>query len=161
VACDQPVGECKVVADPLRLLRRRLSVYEQACLEAVGGVVSHALEATCRTMEPGATEREVAAQVSHRLLHRGVQVVSVSVAADGRARPYRRHGFTSTAVERHALLTATGRKYGLCATVSRAVSFGDAGEELRKEQNTVCKVSATYLASTWPDAVPREILLAG
>ena len=26
---------------------------------------------------------------------------------------------------------------------------------------TVCKVNATYLASTWPDAVPREILLAG
>src|SRR5205823_974155 len=56
--------------------------------------------------------------------------------------------------------TATGRKYGLCATASRAVSFGEPAEELHKEHNTACKVSATYLASTWPDAVPREILLA-
>ena len=24
-----------------------------------------------------------------------------------------------------------------------------------------CRVSASYLASTWPDAVPREILQAG
>ncbi|HKB37319.1 MAG TPA: M24 family metallopeptidase [Gemmataceae bacterium] len=161
VACDQPLGECKVVGEELRLLRRRLTVYEQACLEAVGGLVSHALEATCRTMQPGITERELAAQVSHRLMHRGVQVVSVSVAAEGRSQTYRRHGFTSMAVERYALLTATGRKYGVCATASRAVSFGDPGEEFRKDHNTVCKVSATYLASTWPDAVPREILLAG
>src|SRR5262245_48980322 len=64
VACDQPLGECKVVGEELRLLRRRLTVYEQACLEAVGGLVSHALEATCRTMQPGITERELAAQVS-------------------------------------------------------------------------------------------------
>src|SRR5262249_28616788 len=115
----------------------------------------------CRTMPPGLSEREVAAQLSHRLLHRGVQVVQVSVAADGRARPYRQHGFTASLVDRYALLTATGLKYGLCATASRAVSFGEPDEHLRKEHNTVCKVSATSLASTWPDAVPREILLAG
>jgi Xaa-Pro aminopeptidase len=161
VACDQVVGECKNVADRLRLLRRKLTVYEQACLEAVGAVVSHALEATCRTMQPGETEREIAAQISHRLMHRGVQVVSVSVAAEGRAREYRRHGYTAMPVERYALLTATGRKYGLCATASRAVSFGELDSEFHKEHNTVCKVGAAYLASTWPDAVPREILLAG
>ncbi len=161
VACDVPLGECRVVGDPLRRLRRRLTDYEQACLGAVGVVVSHALEATCRTMEPGLSEREIAAQVTHRLVHRGVQAVQVGVAADERARAYRRHGFTSAPVRRYALLSATGRKYGLCATATRAVSFGEPGPEFVKEQNTVCKVSATYLASTWPDAVPREILLAG
>ena len=34
-------------------------------------------------------------------------------------------------------------------------------EEFQKEHNAVCRVSASYLASTWPDAVPREILTAG
>ncbi len=33
--------------------------------------------------------------------------------------------------------------------------------EFQKEHNAVCRVSASYLASTWPDAVPREILTAG
>ena len=161
VACDVPLGECKVVGDRLRLLRRRLSAYEQACLDAVGALAAHALEATCRTMEPGLSEREIAAQVSHRLLHRGAAVVQVGVAADGRARTYRQFGFTSTALRRHAVLTATARKYGLCATASRSVCFGEIDADMRKEHNTVCKVGATYLASTWPDAVPREILLAG
>ena len=161
VACDQPLGDCTVVSDALRRLRRRLTAYEQACLKAVGNLVSHALEATCRTMPLGLSEREIAAQVSHRLLHRGVQVVQVSAAVDGRSRIYRHHGFTSSLMEHWGVVTATGRKYGLCATASRSVCFGDINAELRNEQNAVSKVSATYLASTWPDAVPREILLAG
>ena len=33
--------------------------------------------------------------------------------------------------------------------------------EFQKEQNAICRVSASFLASTWPDAVPREILTAG
>jgi hypothetical protein len=41
------------------------------------------------------------------------------------------------------------------------VSFGEAPDELKREVNAVCRVSASYLASTWPDAVPREVLLAG
>jgi hypothetical protein len=31
---------------------------------------------------------------------------------------------------------------------------------LRNEHNAVCRVGASFLASTWPDAVPREILAA-
>jgi hypothetical protein len=34
-------------------------------------------------------------------------------------------------------------------------------EDLRNEQNAVVRVSAAYLASTWADALPREILLGG
>jgi hypothetical protein len=138
-----------------------MSGYEQACLDVVGTLTSHAVEATCRTITPGTSERELAAQVSHRMIHRGVQVVQVGVAADGRSQTYRRHGFTGTEVKKYAVVTATGRKYGLTVTLSRTVSFGDPPPELRNAHNAACKVSATYLASTWPDAVPREILLAG
>ena len=161
VASDQPLGECVLVADRLRQLRRKLTPYEQACLEAVGATVSHALEATCRTMQPGLSERELAAQVGHRLLHRGVVPIQIGVAVNGRSRAYRQHGFTSTVLERCAVVSATGRKYGLCATASRTVCFGEPDKDMRNEHNGVCKVSATYLASTWPEAVPREILLSG
>jgi hypothetical protein len=161
VACDQPLGECVVVADRLRQLRRKLTLYEQACLEALGGIVAHALEATCRTLQPGISEREIAAQVGHRLLHRGVVPVQLGVAVDGRSRNYRQHGFTATLLQHSAVVTATGRKYGLCATASRSLCFGELDKDYRNEHNSVCKVSATYLASTWSDAVPREILLAG
>ncbi len=160
LASDQPYGEARVVDDRLRAMRRLLTAYEQACYRALGQVVSHALEATCRTMEAKSTEREVAGQVSHRLMHRGVHAVMVGVAADGRSRLYRQFGFTGTPIQKYAVLVATGRKYGLHATASRAVSIGTPEAAFRKEHDAICRVGATYLASTWPDAVPRQVLQA-
>ncbi len=94
LVCDQPFGDAKVATDRLRRLRRQLSVYEQACLRALGHILSHALEATCRTMEPNQTEREVAGQISHRLMHRGVLPLHIGVAAGDRSKRYRNYGFT-------------------------------------------------------------------
>ncbi len=164
VACDRPTGvpgEYHLVDDTLRKYRRSLTPYEQACLLALGQLLAHALEAACRTLSIHDTEREVAGQLCHRLMHRGVHPVHVSVAADGRSRLYRRLGFTATAIEKYAVVSATARKYGLHASASRTVCFGELPDELKQEQNAVCRVSASYLASTWPDAVPREVLLAG
>ena len=161
VASDLPLGDCRVVADEVRGLRRSLTVYEQACLLTLGQALTHALEATCRNVAVNDTEREIAGQVGHRLMHRGLLPVHIGVSADGRSRLYRDFGYTSTPIRQYAVLTATARKYGLCASASRSVSFGGIDAEFQKEHNAVCRVSASFLASTWPDAVPREILTAG
>jgi Xaa-Pro aminopeptidase len=161
VACDRQVNGVVNVGEPMRRLRRRLTVYEQACQLALGQTVAHALEATCRTVSPGETEREIAGHLSHRLIHRGVLPLHVGVAVDGRSRLYRRFGFTSSTLEQYAVLTVTARKYGMYVTASRSLCFGELPPEFRQDHNAVCRVSASYLASTWPDAVPREILLAG
>ncbi|HEV3115725.1 MAG TPA: M24 family metallopeptidase, partial [Gemmataceae bacterium] len=161
IASDRPLNDQKLVREELRGLRRVLTPYEQACMQVLGPLVSHALEATCRTMSPEIIEREVAAQLSHRLLHRGAQPVCVEVAADGRSRRYRQCGFTSLPVRRYCVMTLTARKYGLYATSSRAVCFGEPDPIFKKEHDAACKVSATYIASTWPDALPRQIFTAG
>lgn len=165
VICDQPPpgveGDLLDLSARLAKMRRNLSPYEQACLLALGANVSHALEATARTMRQNETEREVAGQLGHRLMHRGLHPVHVGVASDSRSRLYRRFGFTSTPVERYAVLVATARKYGLHVTASRTVCFGEVPEDLAKEHAAVVRVSASYLASTYPDALPREVLSAG
>jgi Xaa-Pro aminopeptidase len=165
VLCDRPPegidGDFQTVGEELRKARRVLTLYEQACLLALGQTVAHALEATCRSLGRNETEREVAGQLGHRLMHRGVVPVHIGVAADGRSRLYRRFGFTPTAIEHYAVLTATGRKYGLHATASRTVCFEGVPEELKPELSAVVRVSASYLASTWPDALPGEMLTAG
>jgi len=161
VACDQPLLSCKVVAEPLQRRRRLMSEYERACYRALGQIVSHALEATGRTLSAGDTEREIAGQLSHRLLHRGVLPVAVSVSADGRSRRYRQGGFTAAPVASFCVLTVVGRKYGLTAMASRAVTLGQADAVFRKEHDAACRVSATYIASSWPDAMPKQILATG
>jgi Xaa-Pro dipeptidase len=160
-ASDQPLYNCKVLAPQIRQMRRKLTHYEQACYRALGQIISHALEACCRTVTPGETEREVAGQLSHRLLHRGAQPVLINVAADQRLRLYRHCGFTAAPMRASAVLSVTARKYGLCATASRTVCFGQPDAQTRKDHDAACKVSATYVASSWPDAVPKQILATG
>jgi hypothetical protein len=161
VACDRALPDTVLVQDELSWMRRTLTVYEQVCFQVLGQYLVHSLEATCRSIAVNDTEREAAGQISHRLAHRGVQALHIGVAADGRSRLYRNPGFTSVPITRYALMTATARKYGLVATASRAVYFGTPEEELHKEQIAVCRVSASYLASTWPEALPRQIITAG
>jgi len=164
VACDAPAdgpADLLDVGPEVRLLRRGLTIYEQASLLAVGAALSHALEATCRTLPKGQSEREAAGQIAHRMMHRGVLPVHIGVAADGRSRLYRRHGFTGAAIDKVAVMSATGRKYGLHVTATRMVCFGEPPDDLKQEMNAVCRVSAAYVAATWPDSVPREVLMAG
>jgi Xaa-Pro aminopeptidase len=161
IAADRPLNGCKFVGDRLQRMRRALTPYEEACFRALGLVVTHALEATCRTMTRGEIERETAGQIAHRLYHRGAVPLAIGVAADGRSRFYRQFGFTSMPVNTYAVLTLTARKYGLCATASRTVCFGEPDAALKKEHDAACKISATYIASSWPDAVPRQILNTG
>jgi Xaa-Pro dipeptidase len=157
VAFDLTLTASPSFAEPLRSLRRTISNYELACYRALGLIVSHALEATCRTMKAGESEREVAGQISHRLIHRGCQPVHIGVSADGRSRVYRQFGFTSTPIHNYGVLIATARKYGLCATASRSVIFNAGEPVFRKEHDVACRACALYIASSWPESMPREI----
>lgn len=161
VACDQPLGSCKVVTDQLRKLRCSMTDYERACFQALGQIVSHALEATGRTLLKGEPEREVAGQLSHRLLHRGAIPVMIGVAGDGRSRYYRQPTYTSHPIKESCVLTVVAKKFGICAQASRSITFGQPNANFRRDHDAACKVSATYLASSWPDSVPRQILQSG
>lgn len=161
LACDVPLGDCKVVGDRLRWERRGLTLCELAVYRELGLVVAHALEATCRTLSPGQTEQEIAGQLAHRSLHRGAEPISVMVMGDGRARRYRRSVPTSAPVSKSCVLALTARLSGLCATGSRSICFGPIDAVTAKEHDAACKVTAHYFASSWPDAVPEQLLQAG
>jgi Xaa-Pro dipeptidase len=161
IACDEALGACKTVGNQMRDLRCHLTSYEQACYRALGQIVSHALEACCRTINPGDTEREAAGQLAHRLMHRGAHPLEVNVAVEDRLKNYRHFGYTSSVVRTYCVLNVTARKYGLHATASRSVCFGQPDATVRRDHDNACKVSATYVASSWPDAVPKQILTTG
>ncbi len=156
-----PFEGCKNVARELQMPRRDLTDYQIACYRMLGQTLSHAIEATGRTLSAGETEREIAGQISHRLLHRGVHPLLISVTGDGRGRSYRQSAFTSAPVTRTCVMTVAARKYGLCARASRVISFGQPDANFRRDHDCACKISATYIAGSWPDSVPRQILLTG
>jgi Xaa-Pro aminopeptidase len=162
LACDRVLNGVKPVGENLRQHRRALTAYEQVGYRVLGQIAVHALEATGRGMTlDDLSEQEVAGQISHRLWHRGVETLAVSVQADGRSEIYRQAGSSPVRIHRSCVLTLTARKFGLCLTVSRALSFGPPDERFTQEQDAACKISATYIATTWPDALPRQILATG
>src|SRR5262249_25249033 len=63
VACDRPFQDFKLVTEQLRQRRRALSLYERACFRSLGQLVAHALEATCRSLNQGESERDAAGQL--------------------------------------------------------------------------------------------------
>ncbi|MGF1580582.1 MAG: M24 family metallopeptidase [Gemmataceae bacterium] len=158
VACDQTFGELENIGSQICQMRQNLALYEEACYRALGKILGHALEATCRTLQRGDTEREIAGQLSHRLIHRGVLPLVLTALVDGRSSMYRQGGFTPTPVNSYCVLLAAAQKYGLCAMASRTVAFGEIPEHLKREHTAACRVLATYVASTWPAAVPKQIL---
>src|SRR5208283_183819 len=126
LASDRAWPDCKPAGDTLRRWRRFITDYELVSYRKLGQLVAHALEATCRAVTPKESEQEIAGHLSHRLIHRGAEVVSLEVAADGRGARYRRPNYTAAPVTRQCVLTATARQNGLYATASRSIHFGAA-----------------------------------
>lgn len=161
LASDRPLPDCKPVGDPLRRLRRAITGYEVTGYRHLGQLLSHALEATCRAMAVKQTEQEIAGHLSHRVLKHGAELVAVEVAADDRLRRYRRVAYTDAAVTRQCVLSATARQAGLYAAASRIVCFGAPDEKLHRDHDTACKVTASYVSATLPDALPAKLLQGG
>ncbi len=145
---DVSYGDCQPVGDVLHPLRRRLSAWEQGRLLQVGKDLAHALEATCRNFLRNETEEEVAGQLAHRLLHRGLEPILVEAVADGRLRKYRRGAPTRTKVDRNCVVRATARRHGLHATASRIVSFGPPEDQFRNEMEIACRWSAVLITAS-------------
>jgi Xaa-Pro aminopeptidase len=150
VAADRPFPNIPMANDRLRPLLRELSGFEQAAYRDVGLAVAHAVEATARNLARGQTEEEIAGQVGHRLLHRGVEVASVTVTADGRGAKYRRAGFAGVPVTQTCVIQATGQRDGLYVTCSRTVSFGAPPEEFRVAHDLAVKLAGVYRTVTSP-----------
>jgi hypothetical protein len=161
IACDQPFNDCLNVGERLRLMRRSLSIWEQARIRELGKMVAHALEATCRNILVGDSEEEAAGQLGHRLIHRGVEPVNLQAFADGRARRYRRGGPTSATIEHTCVLVATGQRWGLHVTASRTVSFGTPDREFHVDYEIACRQAAMQIAGSVPQSNPANILSAG
>ncbi|MFO0808721.1 MAG: M24 family metallopeptidase [Gemmataceae bacterium] len=161
VAADRVVTDCVPVGPTLRRLRCTLTPAEQARVRDLGAKVAHAVEATGRTLERGQCEAEVAGQLAHRLVHRGLTPVQITVAGDGRLDRHRRAGVSPGSVERTCVLAATAMAGGLHATVARTVSFGEPPPEIREAHEVACRVLAAQASAARPGVTAPEVLLAG
>ncbi|QEH33683.1 Metallopeptidase family M24 [Aquisphaera giovannonii] len=147
--------------DPLKNLRRQLTSLERQRLRELGRTLTLAVEATCRNFDRGEREADVAGHLAHRLHREGVTPVALRVASDDRLERYREATSKDAAIQRRATISVTGRRFGLCASVTRTVSFGPLDPEYARHHNLATMVNATYIFFSRPGLSVADVFRRG
>lgn len=150
VASDTDRAGVVNVGEELQSFRLRCGDEEMQRLQELGRALTHAVEATGRNFEPGATEAEVAGHLAHRLYKRCIEPVRIQVMADGQSWRYRNWSYGEDRIERHVTIVATGRRHGLHATVARTVCLGLPPKDLEEAFGLAAVVQATGIYFSQP-----------
>jgi antitoxin VapB len=108
-------------------------------------------------IKPGMTEHQIAGALAEEMFGVGVIPTVLLIAADDRAFKYRHPIPTEAKLDRHVMLVACGRRWGLIVSLTRMVHFGDLPADLRRKHDAVARVDATFIAHTRPGAQVRDI----
>ncbi len=129
------------------LARMRLPMErpERHELRRLGHQVAHAVEATLRGFHRGATEAEIAGQVSNRLFRHGITAEQIQIYADNRRGNYRRIRFDQCAVEDGCTLSVIARRNGLHVATSRTACFGTPDRQILEDHALSLVIQATSL----------------
>jgi len=138
-------------------LRNRLTEKEGELFRQLGKLCAQAFETVMRTIEPGQTERQIAACLSKETELRGVQPVAIMVAADERIFSYRHPLPTNKILKNYIMVILCGRKNGLICSMSRLIHFGKLSTELKDKMNAVAQIDAAIIANTRPGKMIGDV----
>jgi Xaa-Pro dipeptidase len=160
VATDLPINGSPFIRsdrDALRRLRAQLSSLERQRLRELGRALTVAVEATCRNFVCGEREADVAGHLAHRLIRQGIVPIDLRVASDDRLARFRQPAFKACPILKRATIAVTGRRYGLCASLTRTVAFGKIDEEFREHHVLATMVDATSIFFSRPSEPVSEV----
>jgi len=142
-------------------LRWSLQAAEVRRYRALGRAAGSAMNLTCRAIQPGMTEFQIAGHLAEECWFLNLTPVVVLVATDERIHKYRHPRPTANKLRRHAMLVLCARRHGLIVALSRIVHFGRLPSELRRRHDAVCAVDASLHLATRVGVQVREVFLRG
>jgi len=157
LGADGPYPGAIDLSHNIARLRTRLTPEEGERFRALGCLCAEAMESAVRAVRPGQTEYQIAGLLAREAESRGVQVIVNLIATDARIFSFRHPLPTDKKLERYAMLVLCGRRWGLVASVTRLVHFGPLPHELRRKQEAVAQVDATFIAASRPGAMISDI----
>ncbi len=110
-----------------------------------------------QSLQPGNTERTMAARIAAGLLERGIEPSVLLMAADDRILRYK-HAVTQDATLKHfGMLNLCSRRWGLSISITRFVHFGPMPQRLVDAFAVAAEVNARLIAATNVDATSAEL----
>lgn len=158
---DVPMKGAVNVSSQMDACRRGLTEGEIERYRWLGRDAGECLSLACREIEPGMTEHEIAGVLDKRIYERGIVPTLTLIATDERISKYRHPHPTDRKLERCAMLVTGARKWGLIASVTRMVHFGEIPPELRAKHDAVTRVDAALISATRPGARMGDIFRKG
>lgn len=158
---DYPLEGAQQVSQLLLPERFSLTPDEIARYQAVGAEASTALENTCRAITPGMTEWEVAAKLTQECFSRRLLAFVTLVASDERIFKYRHPIPADKQIEKYVMVVVCAKRGGLIANCTRLVHFGALPDELKRKQEAVLKVDATFNLYSRPGVKVSEVFAKG
>lgn len=126
-----------------------------------GKSVAKVLDAVAYEVQPGDSEMDVLAKIKTAAIKYDVDPWVSLAAADERAYEYRHPLPTSKRINKYVLLSISGQKHGLYASVTRLLHFGKVADELRKRYQAVLNVEAAFITNTLPRYKIKDVFNLG
>jgi Xaa-Pro dipeptidase len=163
-AADLVVGaeapEDDVLDDDLTALRLALVPEERARLAALGADATSAVEDALRAWRPGATDRDVMADVAAGCERAGIVPVCLIVGGDDRLERFRHPLADSSPMHRQAMAVLVGMRHGLHVALTRHASAGRPGAALAGSHAEALQIEAAVLDACCETGVTYGDVLA-
>jgi antitoxin VapB len=101
-----------------------------------------------QSLQPGTTERTMAARIASGLIERGIEPSVLLMAADDRILRYKHAVAQNAALARFGMLNLCSRRWGLSISITRFVHFGPMPQSLADAFAVAAEVNAQLLAAT-------------
>ncbi len=158
IGTDVPYANLRMIDSQFASLRYELTESEIKKYRYLGHNATEAVIEVCKTLQPGMTERQIAALASSALTRRGILPTVVLIGVDDRVFTYFHHLPTGLPLRKYAIVNVCARKWGLIVSVARFVHFGPLPANLAARQKAAEQISAEYEAHTIPGVKAGEML---
>jgi len=155
IGADWPLAGATVV-DVARV-RAPLTAAELNRYRQLGREAAQAFERTCRALQPGLSEQEVARRASDAAASIGARAIVVLVAADDRVARFRHPVPTTVGWRRTVLVAQVAQRQGLSVSLSRIVSAAPVDADLAQRTQATCGVFGALLDATRPGATAADL----
>jgi len=150
VPASKLLAELRAVKDP----------EEVKCLKEAQRITDEAFTAICKFIQPGMTEKEIAARLVYEMMSRGAEKVSFDPIVASGPNGSKPHAVPSDKkVEKGEFITMDfGCKFGgYCSDMTRTVALGEPSEEMKTVYATVLKAQLAGIAAAKGGAVGAEV----
>jgi Xaa-Pro dipeptidase len=157
-------GDGRIVADTTAdgstlMLNQRASLTHSEVdrYRWLGRNTAQVTSSVLQSLQPGITERTMAARIAAGLLERGIEPSVLLMAADDRILRYR-HAVAQNATLKHfGMLNLCSRRWGLSISITRFVHFGPMPQRLADAFAVATEVNARLIAATSLDVTSAEL----